>query len=78
MSLDETATRRYVQRTWEESVIPALTEYVRIPAKSPMFDPAWKEHGHLDRAVALLQGWSERRPVEGLRLEVVRLEGRTP
>src|SRR5437867_3393411 len=78
MTLDETATREYVQRAWDESVIPALTEYVRIPAKSPMFDPAWKEHGHLDRAIALLQAWSEKRPVEGLRLEAVRLEGRTP
>src|SRR6266702_2264990 len=78
MTLDETATREYVQRAWDESVIPALTEYARIPAKSPMFDPAWMEHGHLDRAIALLQAWSEKRPVEGLRLEAVRLEGRTP
>src|SRR5438477_12879199 len=78
MSLDETATRRYVQRTWDESVIPALTEYVRIPAKSPMFDPAWKEHGHLERAITLLQEWSAMRPIEGLRLDVARLEGRTP
>ena len=78
MTLDETATRQYVQRAWDESVIPALTEYVRIPAKSPMFDPAWKEHGHLDRAIALLQAWSAKRPIEGLHLEVARLEGRTP
>src|SRR5213594_828723 len=78
MTLDETATRQYVQRAWDESVISALTEYVRIPAKSPMFDPAWKEHGHLDRAIALLQAWSAKRPIEGLRLEVARLEGRTP
>jgi len=78
MTLDETATRQYVQRAWDESVITALTEYVRIPAKSPMFDPAWKEHGHLDHAIALLQAWSAKRPIEGLHLEVARLEGRTP
>jgi acetylornithine deacetylase/succinyl-diaminopimelate desuccinylase-like protein len=78
MIIDETATRQYVQRLWDESVIPTLTEYVRIPAKSPMFDPAWKEHGHIDRAVHLLEQWSEKRPIEGLRFEVVRLEGRTP
>src|SRR2546428_5913090 len=78
MTLDETATRQYVQRAWDESVVPALTEYVRIPAKSPMFDPAWKAHGHLDRAVALIEQWSPARAIEGLRVEVVRLEGRTP
>src|SRR5216117_1595653 len=56
----------------------ALTEYVRIPAKSPMFDREWAEHGHLDRAVALIGAWARSRPIEGLRVEVVRLEGRTP
>src|SRR6266852_7977901 len=78
MTLDETATRQYVQRAWDESVVPARTEYVRIPAKSPMFDPAWKEHGHLDHAIALLQEWSVKRAIEGLRFDVVRLPGRTP
>jgi acetylornithine deacetylase/succinyl-diaminopimelate desuccinylase-like protein len=78
MTINETATRQYIQRVWDESVIPTLTEYVRIPAKSPMFDSAWKEHGHIDRAVALLQEWSEKRAIEGLRLDVIRLEGRTP
>src|SRR5207302_176095 len=57
---------------------PTLTEYVRIPAKSPMFDPDWKAHGHLDRAVSTIEQWSRARAIEGLRVEVVRLEGRTP
>src|SRR5216117_4564761 len=56
----------------------ALTEYVRIPAKSPMFDREWAEHGHLDRAVGLIETWARSRPIEGLRVEVVRLDGRTP
>ena len=78
MTINETATRQYIERVWDESITPTLTEYIRIPAKSPMFDPAWKEHGHIDRAVALLEEWSEKRAIEGLRLDVVRLEGRTP
>jgi acetylornithine deacetylase/succinyl-diaminopimelate desuccinylase-like protein len=67
-----------VQRTWEEEILPILTEYIRIPAKSPMFDAQWREHGHLDRAVGLITAWAERRKLEGLRVEVVRLERRTP
>jgi acetylornithine deacetylase len=43
-----------------------------------MFDAEWREHGHLDRAVALIERWCRSRPIEGLRLDVVRLEGRTP
>jgi len=65
MTPDETDTRKYVARVWDETVVPTLTEYVRIPAKSPMFDPAWQEHGHIDRAISLLQEWSAKRPIGG-------------
>src|ERR1051326_2158495 len=78
MTIDATATRDYVGRVWDESIVPALTEYIRIPAKSPHFDAAWREHGHLDRAVSLLEDWSVKRAIEGLTLEVARLPGRTP
>jgi acetylornithine deacetylase/succinyl-diaminopimelate desuccinylase-like protein len=43
-----------------------------------MFDAQWRDHGHLDRAVALITAWAERRKLDGLRVEVVRLERRTP
>ena len=78
MALDTGKTRDFVQKTWDQSIVPTLHEYVKIPAKSPMFDAQWREHGHIDRAVELLRGWSAERPIEGLRIEVVRLEGRTP
>ncbi len=78
MTLDPSRTLALVQRLWDESILPTLAEYVRIPARSPAFDRAWREHGHLDRAVALVEGWCRRRPIDGLRADVVRLEGRTP
>src|SRR5438105_1024036 len=78
MTIDATATRTYVQRVWDDSIVPALTEYIRIPAKSPHYDAKWAENGHIDRAVSLLQEWSVKRAIEGLRLEVHRLPGRTP
>jgi acetylornithine deacetylase/succinyl-diaminopimelate desuccinylase-like protein len=79
MTITDTArTLQFVQRAWDEHVVPALTEYVRIPAKSPAFDPQWREHGHIERAVALIQAWARSRPLEGLQIEVARLEGRTP
>jgi acetylornithine deacetylase/succinyl-diaminopimelate desuccinylase-like protein len=71
-------TLQFVQRRWEEDVLPALSQYIEIPAKSPAFDPEWSAHGHIDRAVALVEAWSRRRPIEGLNLETFRLPGRTP
>jgi len=34
-------------------IVPALMDYIRIPNKSPLFDPAWKKHGYMDKAVKL-------------------------
>ena len=78
MTIDATLTRDYVNKVWDGSIVPALTEYIRIPAKSPHFDADWAKNGHIDRAVALLQEWSVKRAIEGLTLEVHRLPGRTP
>jgi acetylornithine deacetylase/succinyl-diaminopimelate desuccinylase-like protein len=63
---------------WDDSIVPTLTEYIRIPARSPLFDPGWREHGHIERAVGLIQDWAAKRRIEGLRVDVARLEGRTP
>ena len=78
MTIDSDRTRAFVQRAWDDDIVPTLTEYIRIPAKSPMFDAHWAEHGHLERAVGLITDWARRRKIEGLAIEVVRLPGRTP
>lgn len=63
---------------WSDAVLPSLSELVRIPAMSPAFDDAWAEHGHLDAAVAHVEGWIAGRGLPDARTEVVRLPGRTP
>ena len=78
MTIDSDRTRAFVQRAWDDDIVPALTDYIRIPAKSPMYDPKWAEHGHIDRAVTLIVDWARRRKIEGLKIDVIRLEGRTP
>ena len=65
-------------RIWEEEIVPALFEYIRIPNKSAAFDPAWREHGHMERAVSLIEAWCRKQPIQGLSVEVVRLADRSP
>src|SRR5688572_12027744 len=78
VTIDTDRVGAFVQRVWDDEIVPALTEYIRIPAKSPMYDAQWAEHGHIDRAVGLLTDWARRRKIEGLKIDVIRLEGRTP
>lgn len=71
-------TERFVNEMWDDSIVPELCEYIKIPNKSPLFDPEWAEHGYMDDAVALLEKWCRSQPIKGMQLEVIRLPGRTP
>jgi acetylornithine deacetylase/succinyl-diaminopimelate desuccinylase-like protein len=68
----------FINRTWDESVMEPLIAYVRIPNKSPMFDPQWERHGHMEAAVTLMADWCRRQPLPGAQVEVRRLPGKTP
>ena len=70
----------FIDRLWDAEVIPTLVDYIRIPNKSPSFDPDWAAHGHMDKVVAMFEAWARAKiaPLAGATLEVIRLEGRTP
>jgi len=70
----------FMDRVWDEDIIPVLTDYIRIPNKSPSFDPDWEEHGYMEQAVAMFAAWAEGKlkAFPGAALEVVRAKGRTP
>jgi len=75
---ESSALAEFAARTWDEEIVPALTDYIAVPALSPMFDPEWQQHGHIDRVVRDAAAWVEGKRVPGLKLEVMRLPGRTP
>ena len=63
---------------WDNEIIPTLQEYIRIPNESPLFDPSWKAHGHMDQAVALVCDWIKRQNVPDCTLELLQDGDRTP
>ena len=76
--MDSKKTADFVNEMWNSQIIPELCEYIRIPNKSPLFDPDWEEHGHMERAVQLIEAWCQKQPIKGMTIEIVRIEGRTP
>ena len=76
--LDTTTLASFTDRLWDDEIVPALTRYIEVPAKSPMFDADWARNGYVDRVVRDAAAWVEGKKVVGLKLEVVRIEGRTP
>jgi acetylornithine deacetylase/succinyl-diaminopimelate desuccinylase-like protein len=67
-----------IGKTWDESILERLIAYVRIPNKSPMFDPHWERNGHMEAAVKLMADWCRAQPLPGARVEVRHIAGRTP
>ena len=77
MALSNTAAAEHVEQAWQ-SIVPVLHDYIAIPNVSKHFDPQWREHGHMDRAVELVRGWCAAREIGGATVEVHELPGLTP
>ncbi|MDP1795174.1 MAG: M20/M25/M40 family metallo-hydrolase [Acidimicrobiales bacterium] len=67
----------FIDQSWDR-IVPVLEQYIRIPNKSPAFDPEWEAHGHMERAVALVRDWLAAADIDGIDVSVHRLPGRTP
>jgi len=78
--LDSAKLKKFVDRCWGDEIVPTLVEYIKIPNKSPLFDPDWAAHGHMDAAVAMFETWARGKiaALPGATLEVVRVGERTP
>jgi acetylornithine deacetylase/succinyl-diaminopimelate desuccinylase-like protein len=78
--IDANKTKAFMEGIWDGEIIPALTDYIRIPNKSPTFDPDWEKHGYMDQVVEMFTAWAKKKleQLPGSKLEVVRLPGRTP
>jgi len=67
-----------VSSAWDQQIVSELSDYIAIPAKSPMFDADWVANGFIDTVVRNTATWIEAQKVPGLTLEIVRLPGQTP
>jgi acetylornithine deacetylase/succinyl-diaminopimelate desuccinylase-like protein len=76
--MDVEKNKTYIQQMWDQSIVPTLMEYIKIPNKSPIFDPEWEAHGHMEKAIQLLSDWCLKNSVPNMHFEVVRLSNRTP
>ena len=76
--MDLKSLREHIAIAWRDSIVERLAAYVRIPNKSPLFDPDWEKNGHMEAAVQLMAEWCRAQSIPGLKVEVKRLPGRTP
>jgi acetylornithine deacetylase/succinyl-diaminopimelate desuccinylase-like protein len=68
----------FVNDFWQDKIIPALSDFIRIPAISPAYDEKWQANGHINDAAKLFVDWAKAQNIKGLTAEVIQLKGKTP
>jgi acetylornithine deacetylase/succinyl-diaminopimelate desuccinylase-like protein len=76
--MDNKQAADFINAMWDDEIIPEISEYIKIPNKSPHFDPDWEKNGYMETAVKMLDKWSRTQPIKDMTVEIVRIEGRTP
>ena len=76
--MDSKRTADFVQKDWNENVIPSLMDFVRIPNVSPAFDEEWDSNGFQMQAFDLVTKWAEAQKIPGCKIELLKDAGRTP
>ncbi len=76
--MDTQKAQEFIDKKWDDEIVPELIEYIKIPNKSPHFDPKWDEHGYMEQAVQQIANWCEAQDIPNKTLEIVRIPGRTP
>ena len=63
---------------WDINILPTLTEYIKIPNKSPAFDPDWKQNGYMNDVLELAKKWVEKFQPEGSIIHIDEGGDKTP
>ena len=63
---------------WDDHITPTLIEYIKIPNKSPSFDPNWEENGHMKKVLDLAVNWAEKNKPQNSTILVKQSTKKTP
>ncbi|NBV58078.1 MAG: hypothetical protein EBR72_09855 [Bacteroidetes bacterium] len=70
--------KKHIHDFWDSEIVPTLVDYIKIPNKSPSFDPDWEKHGHMDKVLNLAANWTEKNKPIGSEMIIKKSPGRTP
>ncbi len=54
ISMDIKLIEDYAKKQFDQTLMPALMDYIKIPNQSPAFDPQWETNGLIEKACDLI------------------------
>lgn len=76
--MDKTKNLNFMRNFWEADILPSLSDYIKIPNKSPLFDANWKQNGYMSDAVDHVITWVKQQNIPHLDVKVHQIEDLTP
>ncbi|RZP22331.1 M20/M25/M40 family metallo-hydrolase [bacterium] len=70
--------KKHIHGFWDSEIVPTLVDYIKIPNKSPSFDPDWEKHGHMEKVLNLAANWTEKNKPVDSEMIIKKSAGRTP
>ena len=75
--MDYDKTIEIVHRDFDNSILPALQDYIRIDNLSPEFVPEWITNGKLEKAAQHIIDWPLKQGIKRLKAQMLNEENRT-
>ena len=67
-----------MERFFEESFLPGLSEFIAIPNISQLYDDEFFTNGLNQKAGNHIMNWCKKAGVKGLEVECIEIEGKPP
>jgi acetylornithine deacetylase/succinyl-diaminopimelate desuccinylase-like protein len=68
----------FVHSFWDDSVLPTLIDYIKIPCLSVDFDPDWEANGYMTQAKTLALEWLDKNAIDDWKIYHDDIPGRSP
>ncbi|MBN2689264.1 MAG: M20/M25/M40 family metallo-hydrolase [Gammaproteobacteria bacterium] len=76
--MNQERLHHFVTNIWQQSIIPELSEFIKIPCKSVDYDKNWEENGLLMKAAEHMMQWAKQHNIPGIEIDLLQDKGRTP
>jgi len=76
--MDINRLQKDIDDFWDAEIVPTLTEYIKIPNKSPAFDPDWQQNGHMEKVLNMAHQWIEKFRPSNSTVHIKKGGNRTP
>lgn len=76
--MDPQKLQQNINTFWDNKILPTICDYIKIPNKSPAFDPDWEANGHMEKVVDLANDWVQKHKPVNSSLHVYKIPGKTP